>query len=89
MILGIGLWSFARVLVAGAGPVAIENLARRHQLAVLQRSVSRPRLSLGSDLVGVAVLRLGELAVESRHRATRHRPGLASPRLPVVLAVEV
>jgi hypothetical protein len=45
MILGIGLWSFARVLVAGAGPVALENLALRHQLAVLQRSVSWPRLS--------------------------------------------
>jgi len=45
MILVIGLWSFVRVFVAGAGTVALENLALRHQLAVLQRSVSRPRLS--------------------------------------------
>ena len=30
MILGIGLWSFARVLVAGAGPVALYRFVRRY-----------------------------------------------------------
>ena len=31
----------------------------------------------------------GRMAVQSRHRATGHRPGLAPPRLPALLAVEV
>jgi putative transposase len=45
MILGIGLWTFLRALLFGSAVVALENLALRHQLAVLQRSVRRPRLS--------------------------------------------
>src|SRR5262245_1985097 len=45
MILGIGLWVFLRALFAGAAAVALENLALRHQLLVLQRSVGRPRLA--------------------------------------------
>ena len=45
MILAIGLWTFLRTLVAGSAAVALENLARRHQLLVLQRSVRRPRLA--------------------------------------------
>jgi putative transposase len=45
MILAIGLWSFVRALAGGSAAVAVENMALRHQLAVLQRSVTRPRLS--------------------------------------------
>jgi hypothetical protein len=45
MIFVIGLWTFLRVLLFGAAAVALENLALRHQLLVLQRSVVRPRLS--------------------------------------------
>src|SRR5262249_5136643 len=45
MILAIGLWSFVRALAGGSAAVAVENVALRHQLAVLQRSVPRPRLS--------------------------------------------
>src|SRR5512132_3986513 len=50
MILILGLWAFLRALFTGAAVVALENLALRHQLAVLPRSVTRPRLSRG-DLV--------------------------------------
>ena len=45
MILAIGLWTFLRALVAGSAAIALENLALRHQLLVLQRSVRRPRLA--------------------------------------------
>ena len=45
MILAIGLWTFLRTLLAGSTAVALENLALRHQLLVLQRSSRRPRLA--------------------------------------------
>ena len=45
MIFVIGLWTFLRAMFVGSAAVAIENLALRHQLLVLQRSVARPRLS--------------------------------------------
>jgi putative transposase len=43
MIYVIGLWTFLRAGLFGSAAVAIENLALRHQLLVLQRSVGRPR----------------------------------------------
>jgi putative transposase len=45
MILVIGLWTFCRAVLFGSAAIAVENLALRHQLLVLQRSVVRPRLS--------------------------------------------
>jgi hypothetical protein len=45
MILAIGLWIFLRTLLIGSAAIALENLALRHQLLVLQRSVRRPRLA--------------------------------------------
>jgi hypothetical protein len=44
---------------------------------------------MGPDPLGLAVPRLDRLALQPRHRATRHRPRLAPPRLPALLAVEV
>jgi putative transposase len=45
MILVSSLWTFCRALLFGSAAIALENLALRHQLLVLQRSVVRPRLS--------------------------------------------
>jgi hypothetical protein len=45
MLIVIGLWTFLRVMFCGSATIALENLALRHQLAVLQRSDRRPRLS--------------------------------------------
>jgi hypothetical protein len=50
--------TFLRVLLFGAAAVALENLALRHQLLVLQRSVSRPRLSGGDRVFWVWLSRL-------------------------------
>ena len=58
MILILGLWAFLRALFTGAAVVALENLALRHQLAVLQRSVPRPRLSRCDRLLWVWLSRL-------------------------------
>ena len=45
MILVMGFCTFLRALFTGAAAIALENLALRHQLLVLQRSVTRPRLA--------------------------------------------
>jgi transposase InsO family protein len=45
MIPLFALWTFLRALLFGSTAIALENLALRHQLAVLQRSARRPRLS--------------------------------------------
>ena len=90
MIFVIGLWTFLRALLFGPAAVALENLALRHQLLVLQRSVDpTPAVSLGPGLLGLAVTRVDGVALQSRHRSARHRPGLAPPRLPALLALEV
>jgi putative transposase len=43
MILILGAWTFLRALLGSSAAVSLENVALRHQLAVLQRSVRRPR----------------------------------------------
>src|SRR4029450_11786292 len=48
-----------------------------------------PSVSMGSRLLGLVVTGLGELAVQSHHRAARDRSGVAPPRLPALLAREV
>ena len=45
IVLVIGLWTFLRAVLFGAATIALEHVALRHQLAVLQRSGRRPRLS--------------------------------------------
>jgi transposase InsO family protein len=58
MILVIGLWTFLRALVSGSAAIALENLALRHQLMVLQRSVRRPRLARWDRVVWVWLSRV-------------------------------
>ena len=89
MILGIGLWTFLRALFTGAPAAALENLALRHQVLVLRRSVPRPRLARWDRVpLGLDVSGLGGLAIQSRHRAVCDGSGVAPPRLPPLLAVE-
>jgi hypothetical protein len=45
MLLAIALWTFLRGFLFGSAAIALENLALRHQLVVLQRAVARPRLT--------------------------------------------
>jgi hypothetical protein len=53
MIVVIGLWTCLRAVFSGSVAIALENLALRHVLLVLQRSAARPRaLPLGSDPLG-------------------------------------
>ena len=75
MILAIGLWTFLPTLVTGSAAVALENLALRHQLLVLQRSVRRPRLAR-RNRIPLCLKRL----VKSKVRWSYQRP-LAPPRL--------
>ena len=44
MILVLGVWAFVRALLVNSAAVSQENVVLRHQLALLQRSVGRPRL---------------------------------------------
>jgi hypothetical protein len=44
MILILGAWTFLRALFGSSAAVSLESVALCHQLAVLQRSVRRPRL---------------------------------------------
>ncbi len=58
MLLVFGLWTFARALVHGSAAIALENVALRHQLVVLQRSVRRPKLHRWDRIVWVGFSRL-------------------------------
>ena len=58
MLFVIGLWTFLRALLFGSAAIALENLALRHQLGVLQRSVRRPRLSRWDRILWVWLSRV-------------------------------
>jgi putative transposase len=58
MLIVIGLWTFLRVMFCGSATIALENLALRHQLAVLQQSDRRPRLSCWDRILWVWLSRL-------------------------------
>jgi putative transposase len=55
MILVLGVWAFVRAFLVNSAAVSLENVALRHQLAVLQRSVGRPRLHRRDRLFWVAL----------------------------------
>src|SRR5438552_1714425 len=67
MLFVTGLWTFVRALFFRSATVALENLALRHQLGVLQRSVRRPRLSRRARILWVWLSRLLFVFVVLRH----------------------
>jgi hypothetical protein len=58
MIFVIGLWTFLRALFLEPAAVALDNLALRHQLGVLERSVRRPRLARWDRILWVWLSRI-------------------------------
>jgi len=90
MILVLGVWAFVRALLVNSAAVSLENVALRHQLTVLQRSVGRPRLHRRDRLfwVGLSKLWAGWRG-QPRHRSARDRPCLAPPSFPALLVLEV
>src|SRR5258707_11416346 len=67
----------------------LENLALRHQIGVLRRSVKRPKTDVGrSTPLVVAIRSLERLAICLGHRQARDRHWLAPHGLPAVLDVE-
>jgi hypothetical protein len=59
ILLILGPWTFLRAVSTGAAAVTLENLALRHQLLVLQRSVGRPRLAWWDRILWVWLSRSG------------------------------
>ena len=58
MVLVMGLGTFLRAVFSGSAAIALENMALRHQLLVLQRSAGRPRLAQGDRIFWVWLSRL-------------------------------
>jgi putative transposase len=91
MILVLGVWTFLRALLGHSTAVTIENIALRHQLMVLRRSIPRPRLRRRDRIIWVCLARLWadwrpSLLIV---RPARDGPRLAPPRLSTLLALEV
>ena len=58
MIFVIGLWTVLRAVLFGSAAIALENMSLRHQLRVIQRSVSRPHLSRSDRVLWVWLSRV-------------------------------
>ena len=58
MILLLGVWTFLRALLGRSTAVTVENIALRHQLMVLQRSIPHPRLRRRDRIFWVCLSRL-------------------------------
>ena len=54
----MGFWTFLRAVFFGSAAIALENVALRHQLLILQRSVGRPRLARWDRVFWVWLSRL-------------------------------
>ena len=89
MIFVLGGWAFVRAFLVNSAAVSLENVALRHQLAVLQRSPSPSTPSSRPYLLALARTLVGGLAEQPPHRQACHRPRLAPPGLPTLLALEV
>ena len=58
MIFVLGVWTFLRAILGSSAVVTLENVALRHQLAVLHRSLRRPRLRRRDRIFWVWLSRL-------------------------------
>jgi putative transposase len=58
MILVLGVWVFLHALLGRSAAVTLENIALRHQLIVLQRSIPRPQLRRRDRIFWVGLSRL-------------------------------
>jgi putative transposase len=58
MIFVLGVWAFVRALLVNSAAVSLENVALRHQLSVLQRSVRRPRFRRRDRIFWLGLARL-------------------------------
>jgi putative transposase len=82
MILILGVWTFLRALLGRSTAVTLENIALRHQLMVLQRSIPRPRLRRQDRIFWVCLSRLWAnwrpslLIVQPATVVAWHRQGL-------------
>src|SRR5262249_11157797 len=72
MLLVVGLGTFLRAVLFGSASIALENLALRHQLGVLQRSVRRPRLARCDRIL------FSEAACQENSSMVRSAPSLSS-----------
>ena len=59
--------AFFKALLVNRTPLAAENMALRHQLAVLQRSVKRPKLRKGDRIFWSWLSRLWTGRQPDRH----------------------
>ena len=90
MMLVMGFWTFLRAVFFGSAAIALENVALRHQLLVLQRSGGRPRLARWDRILWVwlsrvwASWRASLVIVQPATVLAWHRQ-----RLPALLAVDV
>jgi putative transposase len=81
MIFVFGAWTFLRALLSESSAMALEHIALRHQLAVLQRSITRPRLTRWDRILWVWLARCwthwrsGLLIVQPATVLAWHRQG--------------
>jgi len=78
-----------RALLANRAALAMESLALRQQLAVLEQSQTPRPAATRPYLLGLAGQTLERLAVRSAHRQARDRHQVAAAGLPTLLVMEV
>jgi len=67
----------------------LEDIALRHQLAILNRSVQRPRtVTARQSVLGLALRALGRIAVGTVDLQTGNRDRMAPQGIPAVLDLE-